>query len=107
MNIGIFTKAALQCVGVGAYLIRPRSIDTNRQFQAHKRSSAQTASHASANNDKPLVNEIDLMQHLIVKTDSQTPTEFDSVSWAQLNPWLVEGQADDRIPMNGSVKDCG
>ena len=47
------------------------------------------------------------MQHLIVETPSQPQTEFDSVRWANLNPWLVEGQADDRIPMNGSVKDSG
>jgi hypothetical protein len=47
------------------------------------------------------------MQNLIVETASQTPAEFDSVRWAQLNPWLVEGQADDRMPMNGSVKDSG
>jgi len=45
------------------------------------------------------------MQHLILETPAQTQTEFDSVRWAQLNPWLVEGQADDRIPMDGSVKD--
>jgi len=47
------------------------------------------------------------MQHLILETPSQTQTEFDSVRWGQLNPWLVEGQADDRTPMNGSVKDSG
>ena len=44
------------------------------------------------------------MQHLILETPSQTQTEFDSARWVQLNPWLVEGQADDRTPMNGSVK---
>jgi len=47
------------------------------------------------------------MQHMILETPSQTQTEFDSVRWGQLNPWLVEGQADDRTPMNGSVKDSG
>jgi hypothetical protein len=25
--------------------------------------------------------------------------------WALANPWLAEGQADDRTPMDGSVKD--
>lgn len=42
--------------------------------------------------------------------DNNTPTTslptqepFDAVSWAQKNEWLVEGQADDRRPMNGSV----
>ena len=40
-------------------------------------------------------------------TNSPTQAEFDSVRWAQLNPWLSEGQADDRTPMNGSVKDSG
>ena len=31
------------------------------------------------------------------------PPAFDPISWAQANPWLSEGQADDRIPMDGSV----
>jgi hypothetical protein len=45
------------------------------------------------------------MQNTIVETHSQAAqTEFDSVRWAQLNPWLSEGQADDRIPMDGSVE---
>jgi len=39
--------------------------------------------------------------------NSPAQSEFDPVRWAQLNPWLSEGQADDRIPMNGSVKDSG
>ena len=33
--------------------------------------------------------------------------EFDPIRWARLNPWLSEGQADDRTPMNGSVTDSG
>jgi hypothetical protein len=41
------------------------------------------------------------------ETNSPAQTEFDSVRWAQLNPWLSGGQADDRTPMNGSVKDSG
>jgi len=47
------------------------------------------------------------MQELNVENHSQAQTEFDSVRWKQLNHWLVEGQADDRTPMNGSVKDSG
>ena len=47
------------------------------------------------------------MQEPIVETHSQAQTKFDSVGWARLNPWLLEGQADDRIPMNGSAKDSG
>ena len=41
------------------------------------------------------------------ETNSPAQAEFDPVLWAQLNPWLLAGQADDRIPMNGSVKDSG
>ena len=47
------------------------------------------------------------MQKANGETNSPKQTEFDSVRWAQLNPWLSEGQADDRTPMNGSVKDSG
>jgi hypothetical protein len=47
------------------------------------------------------------MQKPSVETISRPETQFDPVRWAQLNPWLIEGQADDRIPMNGSVKDSG
>lgn len=47
------------------------------------------------------------MQEPIVEAHSQLQIEFDPVRWAQLNPWLSEGQADDRTPMNGSVKDSG
>jgi len=53
---------------------------------------------------QPTMNHTDLMEHLILETPSQTQTEFDSARWVQLNPWLVEGQADDRTPMDGSVK---
>jgi hypothetical protein len=49
------------------------------------------------------------MSHIYLTQNSNdetsTQNEFDSVRWAQLNPWLSEGQADDRSPMNGSVKD--
>ena len=47
------------------------------------------------------------MQKANGETNSPPQPVFDSVRWAQLNPWLSEGQADDRIPMNGSVKDSG
>lgn len=40
-------------------------------------------------------------------TNSPTAATFDGERWAQLNPWLSEGQADDRLPMNGSVPDSG
>ena len=46
-----------------------------------------------------------LMLKANVEPISPTQPEFDPVRWAQLNPWLSEGQADDRTPMNGSVKD--
>ena len=51
--------------------------------------------------------DINVMQNPNGGTNSPTPTEFDPIRWAQLNPWLSEGQADDRRPMNGSVKDSG
>lgn len=47
------------------------------------------------------------MQELNTETDSPAQAEFDLARWAQLNPWLLEGQADDRTPMNGSVRDSG
>jgi hypothetical protein len=36
-----------------------------------------------------------------------TLVPFDAKRWALANPWLSEGQPDDRIPMDGSVKDSG
>jgi hypothetical protein len=51
------------------------------------------------------MNDINVMQKANGAINSATQTEFDPMLWAQLNPWLSEGQADDRIPMNGSVKD--
>ncbi len=30
------------------------------------------------------------------------PAPSDAIRWAQLNPWLSEGQADDRRPMRGT-----
>jgi hypothetical protein len=38
---------------------------------------------------------------------SDTAPPFDAVGWGRLNPWLSEGQADDRMPMNGSVAESG
>jgi hypothetical protein len=40
-----------------------------------------------------------------LKPDASTLTgdRFNAFRWAQLNEWCVEGQADDRRPMNGSV----
>jgi type II secretory pathway component PulM len=76
-----------------------------------KRSCAQTHSLAPAINESRRIfsdeTDVYLMQEPIVEAHSQAQIEFDPVRWAQLNPWLAEGQADDRIPMNGSVKDSG
>jgi len=40
-----------------------------------------------------------------IKPDSNSLAvdQFNAVRWAQLNEWCVEGQADDRRQMNGSV----
>ncbi len=53
------------------------------------------------------MSDIYVMQKANDETNSQAPVEFDPMRWAQLNPWLSEGQADDRTPMNGSVKERG
>ena len=37
-------------------------------------------------------------------TKSETREAFDPIRWALANPWLSEGQADDRTPMNGAVE---
>jgi hypothetical protein len=39
--------------------------------------------------------------------NSVTSPQFDAVRWGRLNRWLSEGQADDRMPMNGSVAESG
>jgi hypothetical protein len=39
-------------------------------------------------------------------TNPPPRTSFGPIRWAVANPWLPEGQADDRAPMNGSVGDC-
>jgi hypothetical protein len=35
------------------------------------------------------------------------PVPFEAKRWALANPWLSEGQPNDRIPMDGSVRDSG
>ena len=40
---------------------------------------------------------------LIVKSTAREP--FDMKRWERLNPWLIEGQADDRTPMLGAAGD--
>lgn len=53
------------------------------------------------------MNDIHVMQSASGEPNSLTQAQFDPIRWALLNPWLSEGQADDRIPMNGSVEDSG
>jgi len=53
------------------------------------------------------MSDIDVTQNAKGETNSAVQAEFDPGRWALLNPWLSEGQADDRTPMNGSVKDSG
>jgi hypothetical protein len=53
------------------------------------------------------MNDIDVMHKASSEPNSLTQAQFDPIRWALLNPWLSGGQADDRIPMNGSVKDSG
>lgn len=36
-------------------------------------------------------------------TQTATSKTFDLIAWEKLNPWLIEGQADDRMPMLGSA----
>gem|GEM_PF-3486837 len=35
--------------------------------------------------------------------EETTPQSFDVVAWEKLNPWLTEGQPDDRLPLIGSA----
>ena len=53
------------------------------------------------------MNDIEITQKENGETNSPKQAKFDPVRWAQLNPWLSEGQADDRTPVNGSVKNTG
>jgi len=40
-------------------------------------------------------------------TNPPTSVPFDPIRWALANPWLAEGEPDDRTPMDGSVRDIG
>ncbi len=51
--------------------------------------------------------DIYVMQNEKDETNSPVQAQLDPVRWALLNPWLSEGQQDDRTPMNGSVADSG
>ena len=53
------------------------------------------------------MSDIYVMQNAKGETNSPTQAKFDPIRWALLNPWLSEGQPDDRTPMDGSVKDSG
>ena len=53
------------------------------------------------------MSDIDVMHNAKRETNSPIQAEFDPIRWVLLNPWLSEGQPDDRTPMNGSVKDSG
>ena len=53
------------------------------------------------------MSDIYVMQNAKRETNAPTQAKFDPIRWALLNPWLSEGQPDDRTPMNGSVKDSG
>ena len=53
------------------------------------------------------MSDIYVTQNAKGETNPLLQAEFDPRRWALLNPWLSEGQPDDRTPMNGSVKDSG
>jgi hypothetical protein len=53
------------------------------------------------------MSDIYVIQNAKDETNSPAQSEFDPRRWAVLNPWLSEGQPDDRTPMDGSVKDSG
>jgi hypothetical protein len=42
-----------------------------------------------------------------LSTSNSPNRPFDAKRWALANFWLAEGQADDRMPMDGSVADSG
>jgi hypothetical protein len=44
--------------------------------------------------------------NVIALNTSNAPV-FNASRWALANPWLAEGQPDDRTPMDGSVTDSG
>jgi hypothetical protein len=56
---------------------------------------------------RDFMSDIDVMQNTEGETKSPAQAEFDPIRWMLLNPWLAEGQPDDRTPMNGSVKTSG
>ena len=41
----------------------------------------------------------------VVNVKSTIPEPFDIKRWEKLNPWLIQGQADDRMPMRGAAGD--
>ena len=53
------------------------------------------------------MNDIHVMQNAKSEINSPAEAKFDPIRWALLNPWLSEGQPDDRTQMNGSVEDSG
>ena len=53
------------------------------------------------------MSDIHVMQNAKGETNSPIQAEFDPIRWALLNPWLSEGQPDDRTPMNSAVEDSG
>jgi hypothetical protein len=42
-----------------------------------------------------------------LSADVRVAIPFDPIRWALANPWLAEGQSDDRRPTNGSVAQSG
>jgi hypothetical protein len=47
------------------------------------------------------------MSDITQKPNSPTQADSDRTRWTQLNPWLSEGQSNDREQMNSSVADSG
>jgi hypothetical protein len=43
----------------------------------------------------------------VIALDASNAPVFNASRWALANPWLAEGQPDDRMPMDGSVTDSG
>ncbi len=42
-----------------------------------------------------------------IPSDNSVTPQVDDIRWGRFSPWLSEGQADDRTPMNGSVEESG
>lgn len=53
----------------------------------------------------PLASSGPTSQSASLPSDSSPRQSFDIRRWEQLNPWLIEGQADDRMIMIGSAGD--